>query len=110
MRRLAIAMLGISLGFAMAAHAQADHATTYGTFAPNRSPPKSIGSGSFAPLPAPEPYHPHTAPSYSKPVGSTGSTDGGEGFKPYKPPELFKGTSVYGEPKPGTKPKSGPNF
>ena len=104
MSRLVIAVLGISLGFPMAASAQAEHATTYGTFAPNRSPPKSVSGGSFAPLPGSQPYHPHAAPAFPKPAGST---DGGEGFKPYRPPEPFKGASVYGAPKQPPKPKYG---
>ena len=107
MRQLAIAVLGFWLA---AASAQAqDHPSTYGSFAPNMTPPKHIGSGTFAPLNAPEPYRAHAAPRATistpaspKLIGSTESFGGG---KPYKP---FRATSVYDAPKPSkpVKPKS----
>jgi hypothetical protein len=74
---------------AASAQAQASHPSTYGTFAPNKSPPKHIGGGTFAPLAEPQPYKPHAAPASMNPVGGT---DGGEAFKP------FKGTSTYSGP------------
>ena len=86
MRQLAI-VVGFSLA---AASAQAQsHPSTYGTFAPNKSPPKSITGGTFAPLPGPEPYRAHAPPAAPK---SPGNTDGGEAFKP------FKGSSTYSSP------------
>jgi hypothetical protein len=80
MRRLAIVILGFSLS---AASAHAETATWGGT-------PRNtihIPAQKWGPLPGSEPYRPHTTPA--APIGST---NGGEGFKPYTP---FKGGSVY---------------
>jgi hypothetical protein len=88
MRRLAIVVLGFSLA---AASAQAETATWGGSKKPIQVPAQK-----WAPLPGSEPYHPHAAPA------APGSTNGGEGFKPYTP---FKGGSVYSRPDPA-KPKS----
>lgn len=107
MRRLAIVVLGFSLA---AASAQAQvHASTYGTFAPNMTPPKHVGGGTFAPAKAPEPYRAHAprefapiqSPVSPKPIGGpqsfkpfkgTSTYDGPGAVKPYKPPKM---KSVY---------------
>jgi hypothetical protein len=86
MRQLVI-VVGFSLASA-SAQAQTSHPSTYGTFAPNKSPPKSISGGTVAPFPGPEPYRAHAPPAAPK---SPGNTDGGEAFKP------FKGSSIYSD-------------
>jgi len=98
MRRLLIVML--SLALAGSAHAQASQTHTYKGFGLTKSQQQQDASRrKFTPLPGSEPYHPHAAPSTPKPIGSS---NGGEGFKPYTP---FKGGSVYSHPDPA-KPKS----
>ena len=97
MRRLAIVMLGFSLA-AGATQAQAQSSVPPPGYT-KRPPPINIPAQKWAPLPGSEPYRPHAAPSTPRPIGST---NGGEGFKPYTP---FKGGSVYSHPDPA-KPKS----
>ena len=96
MRRLAILVLGFSLA-AASAQAQTSHPSTYGTFAPNKSPPKPISGGTFAPFPAPEPYRAHTPPPAPK---SPGNTDGGEPFKPFKGSSTYSGPGTFKPAKP----------
>ena len=106
MRRLAILVLGFSLA-AACAHAQ-EHASTYGTFGPNMSPPKHFGGGTFTQPKPPEPYRAHAprdfapiqslappkpiGPQTFKPFKGTSTYDGPGAFKPYKPPKM---KSVY---------------
>ena len=89
MHRLAIVVLAFSLA-AASAQAQVTHPTTYGTFAPNKSPPKSLSGGTFAPTPAPK---------------SPGNTDGGKPFKPFKGTSTYDGPGAFKPYKPA-KPKS----
>ena len=91
-------LLGFAASLASAAgpvHAQSG----YGTFAPHKSPPAKIDGGAFAPLPGSEPYKPHATPTMAK---SPGNTDGGEGFKPFKPSSIYSSSSASKT----TKPKS----
>lgn len=91
----------LMIGFAasLASAAGSVHAESgYGTFAPNKSPPPKISSGTFAPLPGSEPYKPHATPTAPK---SAGNTDGGEAYKPYKPASIYSpsGASTSTKPK-----------
>lgn len=99
MRRSMIAILGVAMAMAATAHAQSGGGafgepkragTLFGhtpTEAQRRAPSGAMG---VAP---PEPYRPRTPQTYPQ---SPGSATAGGGFKPYKPPEPFKGASVYG--------------
>lgn len=101
MRRVAILVLGFSLA---AASAQAqDHPSTYGSFAPNMTPPKHVGGGTFAAPKAPEPYRAHAQqPTLAplKPIGSTQPLDGSKPFKPFKGASTYEGPGAFKPYKP----------
>ena len=102
------------LSLAAAAAQAQDHPTTYGSFAPNMTPPKHIGGGHSprfkrrSPT-APMPGRTRTSSTIAplKPIGSMEPLDGGRPsrrskanrpidglgtYKPYKPPKV---KSVY---------------
>ncbi len=108
MRQLTIAVLGLSLMTASAAQAQGLVGTKkppgVGFASPYGSP--AAGSASRAApnygLPAPRSYKPYTPPAQMKSPAPSGSTDGGEFFKPYKP---YQPKSLFGPPNEPKAPK-----
>jgi hypothetical protein len=109
MRQLAIAVLGISLATAATAQAQGLGGTTkppgVGSFASPYGSTTAKPAARAAPnygVPAPEPYKRYTPPAQMKSPAPTGSTDGGEFFKPYKP---YQPKSLFGPPNEPKAPK-----
>jgi hypothetical protein len=102
MRQLAIAVLGVWLAMAAAAHAggefgdQKKSAAKGGFASPFDSPAMRPPPG-FGAAPS-QSYKPHSASGSLKPIDNTGSTSSTQsigGAAPFKP---FKGTSTYDGP------------
>jgi hypothetical protein len=90
MRRLLIALIGLSIASAASAQDYMHQPKAGGTLF-GQKPPAQKASPDATPnygVPAPQPYKPHAPPAAPK---SPGNTDGGQGFKP------FKGSSTYSD-------------